>query len=43
MLNIAKTELDINKDENVYVTSETFNCVPDPFKFCGDPLLAVKD
>ena len=32
MLNIAKRELDINDDEKIYVTCETFNCVPDPFQ-----------
>ena len=32
MLNIAKKQLDINEDENVYVTSETFSCIPDPFQ-----------
>ncbi len=32
MLNIAKRELNIKDDEKIYVTSETLNCVPDPFQ-----------
>lgn len=32
MLNIARRELDIKEDEKIYVTCETFNCVPDPFQ-----------
>ena len=48
MLNIAKKQLDINEDENIYVTSETFNCVPDPFQILwgstiGSKRLIVKD
>ena len=48
MLNIAKKQLDINEDENVYVTSETFNCIPDPFQILwrstiGSKRLIVKD
>ena len=48
MLNIAKKQLDINEDENVYVTSETFSCIPDPFQILwgstiGSKRLIVKD
>jgi len=48
MLNIAKKQLNIKEDENVYVTSETFNCVPDPFQILwgstiGSKRLIVKD
>jgi formylmethanofuran dehydrogenase subunit E len=36
MLNIARELLDIKKGEKVYVTCETFNCLPDPFQIlCG--------
>ena len=32
MLQIARRLLDIKEDEKVYVTCETFNCLPDPFQ-----------
>jgi formylmethanofuran dehydrogenase subunit E len=36
MLNLARELLDIKEDEKVYVTCETFNCLPDPFQIlCG--------
>jgi len=48
MLNIAKRELDIKDDEKIYVTCETFNCVPDPFQILrgstiGNKGLKVED
>lgn len=48
MLNIAKRELDIKEDEKIYVTCETFNCVPDPFQILrgstiGNKGLKVED
>jgi formylmethanofuran dehydrogenase subunit E len=36
MLQIARKLLDIKEDDKVYVTCETFNCLPDPFQIlCG--------
>jgi formylmethanofuran dehydrogenase subunit E len=36
MLNIARELLDIEEDEKVFVSCETFNCLPDPFQIlCG--------
>ncbi|MDD1775082.1 MAG: FmdE family protein [Methanobacterium sp.] len=36
MLTIAQRLLDIKEDDKVYVTCETFNCLPDPFQIlCG--------
>jgi formylmethanofuran dehydrogenase subunit E len=36
MLQIASKLLDIKKNDKVYVTCETFNCLPDPFQIiCG--------
>lgn len=32
MFNIARKELNIQEGERVYVTCETWNCVPDPFQ-----------
>jgi formylmethanofuran dehydrogenase subunit E len=32
MLQIARRLLDIKEDDKVYVTCETFNCLPDPFQ-----------
>ena len=32
MLQIATRLLDIKKGERIYVTSETYNCLPDPFQ-----------
>jgi formylmethanofuran dehydrogenase subunit E len=32
MLQIARRLLDINEGDRVYVTCETFNCLPDPFQ-----------
>jgi formylmethanofuran dehydrogenase subunit E len=42
MLNIAKRELDIKDDEKIYVTCETFNCVPDPFQILRGSTLGNK-
>ena len=42
MLNIAKRELEINDDEKIYVTCETFNCVPDPFQLLRSPTIGNK-
>ena len=36
MFNIARELLDIKEGEKVFVTCETFNCLPDPFQIlCG--------
>lgn len=36
MFNIAREILDIKEGEKVFVTCETFNCLPDPFQIlCG--------
>ena len=42
MLNIAKRELDIKEGEKIYVTCETFNCVPDPFQILRSSTLGNK-
>jgi len=48
MLNIARNELNITEGERIYVTSETINCVPDPFQILmgatiGSKRLTVQD
>lgn len=48
MLNIAKRVLDANPGEQLYVTCETFNCLPDPFQVLagctiGNKKLKIKD
>ncbi len=48
MLKIAKKRLDIKDGEKIYVTSETFNCLPDPFQILmgstiGNKRLVMKD
>lgn len=35
MFNIARKVLDVREGERIYVTSETRNCVPDPFQILG--------
>jgi formylmethanofuran dehydrogenase subunit E len=48
MLNIAKRVLDADYDEQLYVTCETYNCLPDSFQILagctiGNKKLRVKD
>jgi formylmethanofuran dehydrogenase subunit E len=48
MLNIAKRVLDADPDEQLYVTCETYNCLPDPFQILagctiGNKKLKIKD
>ena len=48
MLNIAKRVLDADPGEQLYVTCETYNCLPDPFQILagctiGNKKLRVKD
>ncbi len=48
MLNIAKRVLDANYGEQLYVTCETYNCLPDPFQVLagctiGNKKLKIKD
>jgi formylmethanofuran dehydrogenase subunit E len=48
MLNIAKRVLDADTDEQLYVTCETYNCLPDPFQILagctiGNKKLKIKD
>lgn len=35
MFNIARKVLDLQDGERIYVTSETKNCIPDPFQILG--------
>ncbi|NJD52517.1 MAG: formylmethanofuran dehydrogenase [Candidatus Methanoperedens sp.] len=48
MLNIAKRVLDADPGEQLYVTCETYNCLPDPFQVLagctiGNKKLKIKD
>ncbi|MDD5615507.1 MAG: FmdE family protein [Candidatus Methanoperedens sp.] len=48
MLNIAKRVLDADPGEQLYVTCETYNCLPDPFQILagctiGNKKLKIKD
>jgi formylmethanofuran dehydrogenase subunit E len=48
MLNIARRVLDANYGEQLYVTCETYNCLPDPFQILagctiGNKKLKIKD
>jgi formylmethanofuran dehydrogenase subunit E len=48
MLNIAKRVLDADHGEQLYVTCETYNCLPDPFQILagctiGNKKLKIKD
>ncbi len=48
MLNIAKRVLDANYGEQLYVTCETYNCLPDPFQILagctiGNKKLKIRD
>lgn len=48
MLNIAKRLLDADSDEQLYVTCETYNCLPDPFQILagctiGNKKLKIRD
>lgn len=48
MLNIAKRLLDADPKEQLYVTCETYNCLPDPFQILagctiGNKKLKIKD
>ncbi len=48
MLNIARRVLDANFGEQLYVTCETYNCLPDPFQILagctiGNKKLKIKD
>lgn len=48
MLNIAERVLDADYEEQLYVTCETYNCLPDPFQILagctiGNKKLKIKD
>jgi len=48
MLNIARRVLDINSGDRLFVTCETYNCLPDPFQVLagctiGNKGLRIKD
>jgi formylmethanofuran dehydrogenase subunit E len=48
MLNIAKRMLDANAGEQLYVTCETYSCLPDPFQILagctiGNKKLRIRD
>lgn len=48
MLNIAKKVLDADPEEQLYVTCETYNCLPDPFQILagctiGNKKLKIRD
>ncbi len=48
MLNIAKKVLDADPGEQLYVTCETYNCLPDPFQILagctiGNKKLKIRD
>ncbi len=48
MLNIARRVLDVNFGEQLYITCETYNCLPDPFQILagctiGNKKLKIKD
>lgn len=48
MLNIAKRVLDADYEEQMYVTCETYNCLPDPFQILagctiGNKKLKIRD
>ncbi len=48
MLNIAKMVLDADPEEQLYVTCETYNCLPDPFQILagctiGNKKLKIRD
>ncbi len=48
MLNIARRVLDANVGEQLYVTCETYNCLPDPFQILagctiGNKKLKIRD
>ena len=42
MFNIAKKVLDLQDEERVYVTCETYNCIPDPFQVLGGATIGNK-
>jgi len=48
MLNLARRMLGINEEERIFVTCETYNCLPDPFQVLagatiGNKGLKIKD
>ncbi|MCE8424896.1 MAG: formylmethanofuran dehydrogenase [Candidatus Methanoperedens sp.] len=48
MLNIAKRVLDADPEEQLYITCETYNCLPDPFQILagctiGNKKLKIRD
>ena len=48
MINIARRELDADSGEQLYVTCETYNCLPDPFQILagctiGNKKLKIRD
>jgi formylmethanofuran dehydrogenase subunit E len=42
MFNIAKKALDLRDGERIFVTSETYNCLPDPFQVLGGATIGNK-
>ncbi len=42
MFNIAKKALDIQDGERIFVTCETYNCLPDPFQVLGGATIGNK-
>jgi len=42
MFNIAKKALDLQDGERIFVTCETYNCLPDPFQVLGGATIGNK-
>lgn len=42
MFNIAKKALDLQNGERIFVTCETYNCLPDPFQVLGGATIGNK-
>lgn len=42
MFNIAKKALDLREKERIFVTCETYNCLPDPFQILGGATIGNK-
>lgn len=42
MFNIAKQILDLQNEERIYVTCETYNCIPDAFQILGGATIGNK-
>lgn len=42
MLNLARRVLGINEAERIFVTCETYNCLPDPFQILAGAIIGNK-